>query len=78
MQYRLAVHFGTLSNYFTNRLDLIKAYDYVNSIILGDPEVTAILYFNFAHPYWECCEICSILKEMKYRFAVNFGTLSTI
>ena len=28
--------------------------------ILGDPEVTANLYCNFAYLYWECCVICSI------------------
>ena len=28
--------------------------------ILGDPEVTANLYCNFAYPYWEGCVICSI------------------
>ena len=29
-------------------------------MILGDPEVTANLYCNFAYPYWEGCVICSI------------------
>ena len=28
--------------------------------MLGDPEVTAILYCNFAFLYWEVCVICSI------------------
>ena len=28
--------------------------------VLGDPEVTANLYCNFAYPYWEGCVICSI------------------
>ena len=28
--------------------------------ILGDPEVTANLYCNFAYLYWESCVICSI------------------
>ena len=28
--------------------------------LLGDPEVTANLYCNFAYPYWEGCVICSI------------------
>ena len=27
---------------------------------LGDPEVTANLYSNFAYPYWEGCVICTI------------------
>ena len=29
-------------------------------LLLGDPEVTANLYYNFAYPYWEGCVICSI------------------
>ena len=28
--------------------------------VLGDPEITANLYCNFAYPYWECRVICSI------------------
>ena len=28
--------------------------------VLGDPEVTANLYSNFAYLYWEGCVICSI------------------
>ena len=28
--------------------------------VLGDPEVTANLYCNFAYLYWEGCVICSI------------------
>ena len=28
-------------------------------LLLGDPEVTANLYCNFTHPYWEGCVICS-------------------
>ena len=39
--------------------------------ILGDPEVTANLYCNFAYPYWEGCVICSIL------FAVTSGSPSS-
>ena len=31
-----------------------------NNIILGDPEITANLYCNFAYLYWEGCVICSI------------------
>ena len=30
------------------------------NILLGDPEVTANMYCNFAYPYWEGCVICSI------------------
>ena len=29
-------------------------------VVLGDPEVTANLYCNFAYLYWEGCVICSI------------------
>ena len=29
-------------------------------MVLGDPEVTANLYCNFAYLYWEGCVICSI------------------
>ena len=28
--------------------------------VLGDPEITANLYCNFAYLYWEGCVICSI------------------
>ena len=28
--------------------------------VLGDPEVTANLYCNFAYLYWEGCAICSM------------------
>ena len=31
----------------------------VVSKFLGDQEVTANLYCNFAYPYWEGCVICS-------------------
>ena len=31
-----------------------------NDEVLGDPEVTANLYCNFAYPYWEGCVIFSI------------------
>ena len=31
--------------------------------MLGDPEVTANLYCNFAYPYWEGCVICSICER---------------
>ena len=30
------------------------------AIVLGDPEVTANLYCNFAFLYWKICVICSI------------------
>ena len=29
-------------------------------LLLGDPEVAANLYYNFAYPYLEGCVICSI------------------
>ena len=29
-------------------------------LLLGDPEITANLYCNFAYPFWEGCVICSI------------------
>ena len=29
-------------------------------MVLGDPEVTASLYCNFAYLYWEGCVICSL------------------
>ena len=29
--------------------------------VLGDPEVTANLYCNFAYVYWEGCVICNII-----------------
>ena len=32
----------------------------VTGKVLGDPEVTANLYFTFAYPYWEGYVICSI------------------
>ena len=35
-----------------------KRYDHKQT--LGDPEVTANLYSNFAYLYWEGCVICSI------------------
>ena len=33
---------------------------YLYKMILGDPDVNANLYSNFAFPYWEGWEICSI------------------
>ena len=34
--------------------------------ILGDPEVTANLYCNFAYPYW------GRLRDLQYIFAVTY------
>ena len=31
----------------------------ISALLMGDPEITANLYCNFAHPYWEGCGICS-------------------
>ena len=44
--------------------------DWPEGIGLGDPEVTANLYCNFAYPYWEVSVICSI-------FSVTSGSPST-
>ena len=41
-----------------------------NIYVLGDPEVTANLYFNFAYLYWEGC-------DLQYIFAVTSGSPST-
>ena len=35
----------------------------VGDIILGDPDVTANMYCNFAYPHWEGCVICSIYLQ---------------
>ena len=34
--------------------------DAIVELILGDPEVPANLYCNFAYPYWDGCVICSV------------------
>ena len=39
-------------------MDKKRPADYVME--LGDPEVTANLYCNFAYPYWEGCVISII------------------
>ena len=38
---------------------------------MGDPEITANLYCNFAYPYWEGCVIYS-------KFAITSGSPSII
>ena len=38
----------------------LKLLELLDLTVLGDPEVTAILYCNVAYPYWEGCVICSI------------------
>ena len=46
-----------------NTIGSLKILLYVQEVevhFIGDPEVTANLYCNFAYPYWEGCEICSI------------------
>ena len=46
---------------FVHFLSLTRVqHDWLPSNILGDPQVTANLYFNCAYPYWEGCVICSI------------------
>ena len=48
-------------NIIENRL---KTLSWITVLtLLGDPEVTANLYCNFAYPYWEGCVICSIYLQ---------------
>ena len=35
-------------------------------MLLGDPEITAYLFCNFAYLYWEGCVICSIYLLMDH------------
>ena len=52
------MYFHILSGH--NIMDTQYAFATDYQYILGDPEVTANLYSNFAYPYWEGCVICSI------------------
>ena len=42
--------------------------------ILGDPEVTANLYCNFAYPYWEGCVTCSIDLRVHRFLLIKYGS----
>ena len=42
--------------------------------LLGDPEVTANLYCNFAYPHWEGYVICSYLWVTQYLIGINENT----
>ena len=45
---------------FVVRTLLVYSKILYSTYLLGDPEITANLYGNFAYPYWEGCMICSI------------------
>ena len=65
---RAAIFFATAGSSFSGKLmlkmiislPLLKGSLKLKIELLGDPEATANLYCNFAHPYWEGYVICSI------------------
>ena len=57
-------HCFHLCSVLTDRLLAADNRHNLQSSILGDAEVTANLYCNFAYPYWEGFMICSIYLRL--------------